>query len=135
MGAAGLTTDRDVMDRLQAYINIEATGNDGGAMLFETGPANCWIAPAVVAPGAAPARRVVRDRDLQRLPNDTDFSILKRHDLPGLNFAAVGDSYPYHTARDTPERLTRSRARAKPARTSSRRRSRSTRSTCARATP
>src|SRR5262249_10737906 len=25
MGAAGLTSDRDVMDRLQAYINIEAT--------------------------------------------------------------------------------------------------------------
>jgi hypothetical protein len=40
-----------------------------------------------------------------RLPNDTDFSILKRHQIPGLNFAAVGDSYSYHTARDTPDRL------------------------------
>ena len=41
----------------------------------------------------------------RRLPNDTDFSILKLHEIPGLNFAAVGDGYAYHTARDTPERL------------------------------
>src|SRR6185503_2103531 len=33
------------------------------------------------------------------------FSIFRRQDIPGLNFAVVGDSYPYHTARDIPERL------------------------------
>jgi hypothetical protein len=43
----------------------------------------------------------------RRLPNDTDFSMLKTREIPGLNFAAVGDSYAYHTARDTPERLSR----------------------------
>jgi hypothetical protein len=31
--------------------------------------------------------------------------MFKRHDIPGLNFAAFADSYPYHTARDTPDRL------------------------------
>ena len=41
----------------------------------------------------------------RRLPNDTDFSILKLQEIPGLNFAAVGDGYAYHTSRDTPERL------------------------------
>lgn len=106
MGAAGLTTDRDVMDRLQAYLNIEATGNDGAAMLFETGPANAWMLRpwALHAPhprGASYAIEIYR-----RLPNDTDFSVLKRYDVPGLNFAAINDSYAYHTARDTPERLT-----------------------------
>src|SRR5436190_12323026 len=29
MGAAGVVTDRDVMDRLQVYVNVEATGNGG----------------------------------------------------------------------------------------------------------
>jgi hypothetical protein len=105
MGAAGLVTDRDVMDRLQAYVNIEATGSGGTSMLFETGPGNGWIVKpwARWAPhprGASFALEIYR-----RLPNDTDFSILKRHDVPGLNFAAIGDSYPYHTARDTPDRL------------------------------
>src|SRR5215203_3435646 len=105
MGAAALMADRDVRDRLHAYINLESTGSGGPVMLFETGPGNSWL----TAPWA---RRAPRPRGgsfaleiYKRLPNDTDFSILRRHDVPGLNFATVGDSYAYHTARDTPERL------------------------------
>ena len=37
------STDRDVMSRLNAYINVEAIGSSGRAMLFETGPGNGWI--------------------------------------------------------------------------------------------
>ena len=79
-------------------------------MLFETGPGNAWI----VGPVARAARRIRAARSFaieiyERLPNDTDFSILKRHDIPGLNFAPIGDSYAYHTARDTVERLSPTR--------------------------
>lgn len=105
MGAAALMNDAQVSEYLAAYINIESTGSGLPVMLFETGPGNDWL----VAPWA---RRAPRPRGgsfaleiYKRLPNDTDFSILKRHQVPGLNFAAVGDSYTYHTARDTPERL------------------------------
>jgi hypothetical protein len=106
MGAAGLTADREVMDRVQAYINIEATGSAGPALLFETGPANGWIAKAWSRNAPHPRGASYAIEIYRRLPNDTDFSILKRRDIPGLNFAAIGDSYPYHTARDTPDRLT-----------------------------
>jgi hypothetical protein len=43
MGAAGLTTDRDVMDRLRAYVNVEAIGSQPPVMLFEAGPGNAWL--------------------------------------------------------------------------------------------
>ncbi|HEY3885898.1 MAG TPA: M20/M25/M40 family metallo-hydrolase, partial [Vicinamibacterales bacterium] len=43
MGAAGLIEDRDVMDRLHAYINVEAVGSAGTGVLFQTGPGNGWI--------------------------------------------------------------------------------------------
>ena len=105
MGAAGLVTDRDVMNRLQAYINIEATGSGGTSMLFETGPGNGWLIKPWARSAPHPRGGSFAVEIYRRLPNDTDFSILKRHDVPGLNFAAIGDSYPYHTARDTPERL------------------------------
>ena len=112
MGAAALITDRNVTNRLQAYINLESIGSSGTAVLFETGPGNAWL----VSPWA---RRTPHPRGgsyaveiYQRLPNDTDFSILKTVDVPGLNFAPVGDSYAYHTARDTPERLARETIRA-----------------------
>jgi hypothetical protein len=108
MGAAALMTDRDVTSRLQAYINLEAIGSAGQPRLFEAGPGNGWlITPwARLAPyprGASFGTEIYR-----RLPNDTDFSILKLQGIPGLNFAVVDDSYAYHTPRDTPDRLSRS---------------------------
>ena len=105
MGAAGLTADRDVMDRLQAYINIEAIGSGGTALLFETGPGNGWIVQPWMRSAPHPRGGSYAVEVYRRLPNDTDFSIFERHGIPGLNFAATGDSYPYHTARDTADRL------------------------------
>lgn len=105
MGAAGLVTDRDVMDRLGAYINLEATGSGGTALLFETGPGNGWLVQPWARSAPHPRGASFALEVYKRLPNDTDFSIFKRRDLPGLNFAVTGDSYAYHTARDTADRL------------------------------
>jgi len=105
MGAAALMTDREVTSRLQAYVNIEAIGSDGPPMLFETGPGNGWLVGSWARHAPNPRGASFGIEIYRRLPNDTDFSILKRQDIPGLNVAAIDDSYAYHTARDTPERL------------------------------
>jgi hypothetical protein len=105
MGAAALVTDREVDARLQAYINVEAAGSDGPAMLFEAGPANSWIVGPWARRAPHPRGASFGIEVYRRLPNDTDFTILARHGVPGLNFALIGDGYSYHTARDVPERL------------------------------
>jgi hypothetical protein len=105
MGAAALMTDAAVRDHLAAYVNVESSGSAGPSMLFETGPSNPWIVTPWARLAPHPRGGSFAIEIYKRLPNDTDFSILKRHDIPGLNFAAVGDSYAYHTARDTPDRL------------------------------
>ena len=105
MGAEALMTDREVTDRLQVYVNVEATGSAGPSMLFETGPASHWIVRPWARHAPHPRGGSFALEVYKRLPNDTDFSVLRRHDIPGLNFAIVGDSYAYHTARDTPDRL------------------------------
>lgn len=107
MGAAGLVAHPVVRDRVRVYLNFDAIGAGGPVMLFETGPGNHWLVDvwrrAVPRPrGASYALEVYR-----RLPNDTDFSIFREAGLPGLNFALVGDSYAYHTDRDTADRLDR----------------------------
>ena len=107
MGAAALVTDREVMNRLRAYLNIESIGSSGNAVLFETGPANGWLVTPWARYAPHPRGGSYGIEVYRRLPNDTDFSILKTREIPGLNFGAVGDSYAYHTARDTPERLSR----------------------------
>jgi hypothetical protein len=105
MGAAALMTDRDVTRRLAAYLQVESIGSAGPALLFETGPANAWLVGPWARWAPHPRGASYAVEIYKRLPNDTDFSIIKRQGIPGLNFAPVVDSYAYHTARDTPDRL------------------------------
>ncbi len=105
MGAAALVTDREVMSRLQAYINVESAGSGGPAMLFEAGPGNSWVAAPWARSAPHPRGASYGVEIYKRLPNDTDFTIFARHGIPGLNLALIGDGYAYHTARDVPERI------------------------------
>jgi hypothetical protein len=105
MGAAALVDERDVTERLNAYINIDAIGSAGVPVLFETGPGNGWLTSVWARSAPHPRGSSYAIEVYKRLPNDTDFSIFKTRDIPGLNFAAVGDSFAYHTPRDTAERL------------------------------
>jgi hypothetical protein len=105
LGAAALMNDPQVSERLATYINIESSGSDSPVTLFETGPGNGWLVAHWARGATRPRGGSYAIEIYTRLPNDTDFSILKQHGIPGFNFAAVGDSYTYHTARDTPERL------------------------------
>jgi len=106
MGAAAIVTDRVVASRLQAYVNVEAAGSDGTAVLFQSGPGNAWLTTPWARTAPHPRGGSFAVEVYRRLPNDTDFTILARQNIPGLNFAAVDDGYSYHTARDVPERLT-----------------------------
>lgn len=104
MGAAGLLED-PIVDRLGAYLNFEAIGSSGPSLLFEAGPGNAWLlGPWTRAPN--PRGSSVALEIYKRLPNDTDFSMLSRTRVPGLNFASIRDSYAYHSPRDTTRRLT-----------------------------
>ena len=134
MGAAALVTDRDG-DRPPARLpqsRIDRVAR-GTSVLFETGPGNGWL----VSRGRAARRIRAASYAIEvytRPPNDTDFSIFKATDVPGLNFAAVGDSYAYHTARDTPNGC-RAKQCGRPARTLSPSRRRCRRPTSLREQP
>lgn len=105
MGAAAVVTDPEVTGRLRAYLNVEAIGAAGDSILFESGPRNTPLLDAWAAAAPQPRGSAYTTEIYKRLPNDTDFTLFKERDIPGLNFASVGDSYAYHTSRDTPERL------------------------------
>ncbi|MPY91104.1 MAG: M20/M25/M40 family metallo-hydrolase [Luteitalea sp.] len=110
MGARAALLDSEFAERTRAYLNFEAIGGSGPALLFEVGPGSgtplgAW-ARAAAPRGASSSTEIYK-----HLPNDTDFSVLARAQLFGLNFAPVGDSYAYHTARDVPERISGSTIR------------------------
>ena len=104
MGAAALVKD-PVWQQVKAYVNLEAVGTAGPSALFETGPGNTWLVKAWAQSAPAPFGASYATEIYKRIPNDTDFTILKRTGAPGLNFAVIGNSYAYHTHLDTPDRL------------------------------
>ena len=104
MGAAALVKD-PVWKQVKAYLNLEAVGTSGPSALFETGPGNTWLVQAWARSVPFPFGASYATEIYKRLPNDTDFSILKRDGTPGLNFAPLGNSYAYHTHLDTPDRV------------------------------
>jgi peptidase M28-like protein len=104
MGAAALVEDPVFRGRVRAVLNFDSIGSSGPTYLFETASARqlvaAWASSAPLPRGGSESIEIYT-----RLPNDTDFTLLRRLDVAGLNFAPVDDSYAYHTARDTPERV------------------------------
>ena len=107
MGARAAIRDPELASRLRAFLNFDGTGAAGPALLFEAGVGrngesalSAWGAGAPRAEGGSFSTEIYR-----RLPNDTDFTILRSLGIAGLNFAPVGDSYAYHTDRDTAARV------------------------------
>jgi hypothetical protein len=85
-------------DRVKAAINLEARGTNGPSLMFETGANNAWLLPLLHLPH--PVTSSIFTTLYELLPNDTDFSVFKRHGLTGYNFAYVGGAARYHTALD-----------------------------------
>jgi hypothetical protein len=102
-GAVGAMGDGELRERLKGYINLESTGSTGPAILFESGPNDEALIRAWAQAAPRPQGGSFVYEIYKRLPNDTDFTILKGAGIPGLNFAPVGNSHAYHTARDTAE--------------------------------
>ncbi len=102
MGARGVVTDPEVRAWVRAFLNFDGTGGTGPPVLFEAGPGRGDMLAAWARGATSPFGGSFGVEIYKRLPNDTDFTILKGMGASGLNFAPIGDSYVYHTDRDVP---------------------------------
>ncbi len=104
MGARALATTPE-FGAVRTFLNFEAVGTTGPARLFQAGPGNSWLAAAWAASAPFPSGSSLFTEIYRRLPNDTDFSVLKKGGVPGLDFAPTGNSFAYHTRLDAPANL------------------------------
>jgi hypothetical protein len=84
--------------RVKAAINLEARGTSGPSLMFETGLDNAWLLPLLHLPH--PVTSSIFTTLYEYLPNDTDFSVFKRHGITGYNFAYVDGAARYHSPKD-----------------------------------
>ncbi|MCY1021707.1 M28 family metallopeptidase [Pyxidicoccus sp. MSG2] len=92
---------------VRAFINLEAAGARGKALLFQVSEGDAVIARAYQRAFPQPWAMAVAQDLFQGglVPSDTDFRVYQEHGLRGLDLAFYEDGYAYHSALDRLERL------------------------------
>ena len=103
---AGLFLDVDArLDDVKAVFNFEARGAGGPSILFQVGPQSASLVDLFARWAPHPFGTSLAPAVYERMPNDTDFTLFLRRDVPGLNFAFLGGGAAYHQATDNIEEL------------------------------
>lgn len=105
LGAEAFGASSSRMKDIGLLMNFEARGNHGPSLLFETSANNASLINEVVHVAPYPTASSLFYALYKLLPNDTDFTVFRPADIPGLNFAFGGHLEAYHTSLDTADNL------------------------------
>lgn len=86
-------------------INLESRGNSGPSTLFETSAQNGWVIDQVTQSVPHPVASSLGYEVYKRLPNTTDFTILREGGYAGVNTAFIDGFIHYHKLTDSPQNL------------------------------
>lgn len=105
MGARQFVNSNPAVDEVDLILNFEARGSSGTSIMFETNTGNAKLIPYFSRFTSHPVANSLTYSIYKILPNDTDFTVFKPYDIPGLNFAFIQGFLDYHTMQDNPENL------------------------------
>jgi hypothetical protein len=99
-GAVAFARNHPLMKQVGIVVNVEARGNTGPAIMFETGSGNSQLISLFADAVGSQVSNSLAYEIYRLLPNDTDFTIYKSAGLNGYNFAMIGAAARYHTPKD-----------------------------------
>lgn len=94
-----LERNNQLFDRVGLFVNIEARGVRGPAMLFETSSGNAALMDFYVEHAGMPYTYSLTSAVYGMMPNFTDFTLAKGL-FPGFNFSVIDNMHYYHNSRD-----------------------------------
>jgi len=100
LGAAVFLKNPRLRARVGAVVNVEARGNRGPSLLFQTSAGDGPLIDLYAKYVPEYATSSLYHEIYRFLPNDTDLTLFIAAGLPSFNFAYVGGVADYHTARD-----------------------------------
>jgi hypothetical protein len=89
-------------------LNFEARGTSGPAIMFETSDRNGWLIKEFAKAAPHPIAHSLAYEIYRLLPNDTDLTVFKKAQMPGLNFAYINGLTNYHTQLDSTKEINES---------------------------
>ena len=101
LGAAAFLHQPALKARVGAVVNVEARGNRGPSLLFQTSPGDAPLIDLYAWNVPDYATSSVYAEIYRFLPNDTDLTLFIRDGFSSFNFAFAGNIADYHTALDT----------------------------------
>jgi hypothetical protein len=100
LGAAAFLHDPALRARVGAVINVEARGNHGRSLLFQTSAGDGGLIDLYAKNVKDYATSSLYAEIYRLLPNDTDLTLFIRDGFPSFNFAFSDNVAHYHTALD-----------------------------------
>ncbi len=100
LGARAFVQSSPAMKEVGAVVNLEARGTSGPSLMFETSGPDAWAVSRFASRARRPFTNSLSSTIYEYMPNDTDLTIFKERDVPGLNFAFIGNPAHYHTPLD-----------------------------------
>jgi hypothetical protein len=100
LGARAFTAEHLWAKEVGLVLNLEARGNGGPVLMFETSPGNGRLIEEFAESVPHPVSNSLMYEIYRVLPNDTDLTVFKGAKLPGLNFAYIDGIDHYHTSLD-----------------------------------
>lgn len=103
-------TYAEYKDKIKLVINLEARGNEGTLLMFETSNNNKAIVQMLNNALSDITAFSFSAAVYKTMPNNTDLTEFLEEGYPGINFAVVDGGENYHTAMDNFENLDRDTA-------------------------
>src|ERR1051325_3645458 len=100
-----VTTQTNLLRNLRVIVNMEARGNHGPVLMFQTGRDNNGLIQLFASAVPLPVAASFSEDIYRRMPNDTDLTEFLNAGKRGYNFAFTGVTEFYHSPKDTPENL------------------------------
>ncbi len=100
LGAQAFVERSPAMAEVGAVVNLEARGTSGPSLMFETSGADAWMVSAFAARVPRPFTSSLFSTIYQYMPNNTDLTLFKQRQVPGLNFAFIENPTQYHSPLD-----------------------------------
>ncbi|HEU4510369.1 MAG TPA: M28 family metallopeptidase [Pyrinomonadaceae bacterium] len=105
LGAQAFVAEHPWAKDVGLVLNFEARGAGGPSIMFETSDQNGRLIEEFSKAAPHPVANSLAYEIYRLLPNDTDLTIFKDANLPGLNFAFIDKSTHYHTQLDTSDEI------------------------------
>lgn len=105
LGATAFFESDPLRRRAGLVINLEARGDSGKTLMFQTSPDNRALVEIYRRHARTPAADSLMVTIYKRMPNDTDLTAALDKGHPGMNFAFAGHQMAYHSPLSTAESL------------------------------